>query len=292
MTTLSNMGTIVSWEAPKEISFKDLTESVIKAGFDAKYAREMAPRNAFSRAARDLAEQRVIKKIDEDDTEVRFQFTKEYMQASLIQYELEAVLFLHKEHGTIRTDYPDAAELASLAQSLVYEHQAKRNRSDVTRMIQKIFDDNKGDLVSLHPNGGVYFVPDTHKALVDQVRTLLGYIGGTLNPFVISFGDPSTTKSVAEAMADHLLDQINQFRKTCEGITNETSTTVLTRRADSIAAMRDKLQGYQALLSGYSEQIAAEIDQAENAMVAAIMGAEAAMAPVPPAPPVPEMATV
>lgn len=291
MNKLSNMGTIVSWEAPKEISFQDLTDSVVKSGFDSKYAREMAPRNAFSRAARDLADQRVIKKIDEDDTEIRFQFTKEYMQASLIQYELEAVMFLHKEHGTIRTDYSNATELAALAQSLVYEHQGKRNRSDVTRMVQRIFDDNKGDLVSLHPNGGVYFVPDTHKSLVDQVQTLLHYLGGSLNQFVISFGDPQTTKSVAEAMADHLLDQIDQFRKTCDGITNETSPTVLSRRADAIAAMRDKLQGYQALLSGYSEQIALEINKAEDEIVAAIMGAEAA-APVPPAPPVPAMATV
>lgn len=288
MTSL-NMGVICSWECPKEISFKDMVDSVIKSGFDSKYAREMAPRNAFSRAARDLTDQRVIKKIDEDDTEIRFQFTKEYMQANLIQYEFEAVLILHKEHGTIRPDSPDNDELAQLAQKLVYEHQAKRNRSDVTRMVQKIFDDNKGDLVSLHPNGGVYFVPNSHKALVDQVQTLLTHLGGTLNQFVISFGDPQTTKSVADAMADHLLEQIDAFRKTCEGITAETSATVLSRRTDAIAAMRDKLQGYQALLSGYSEQIASEIDKAENDIVQAILGAEQAM---PPAPPVPDMATV
>jgi hypothetical protein len=292
MNKLSNMGTIVSWEAPKEISFDELTTAVLKAGFDSKYSREMAPRNAFSRAARDLADARVIRKLDEDDTEVRFQFTKEYMAANLIRYDFECMMWLHKEHGTIRTDTTDAQELVDQAQALVYEHQGKRNRSDITRMIQRIFEDRKGDLISLHPNGGTYFVPDTHKDLVEQVRLLLTELGGKLNPFVISFGDPNTSASVAEAMADHLIQQIDEFRKTCESFSPDTSATVIARRTETIAAMRDKLQGYQALLSGYSEQIAAEIDKAENAIVEAILGAEAAIPPAPPAPPVPAMATV
>lgn len=287
MSELS-MGTIVSWNAPKEVSYADLQTAMLDAGIDVKFAKEMLPRNAFSRAAKDLSDARVIRKVDESDDEVKFQFTKEYLLNSQYQYELECNLWLNKSTGSVRSDN---AELADVAEKLVIEHQAKRNSSDITRLIQKLFDEQKGDLISIRSNGGVYFVPASHTELVDQIERLLVAIGGSLPRFKIHFGDTGTQTSVAQAFTDHLLDLVDQFKMSCKDITSETSLTIIDRRAGVVKELRDKLQAHQALLAGYAEGIATEIDNAENEIARRFMDA-----PEPPAPPVapmaPELATV
>lgn len=271
---IESLGTIVSWEAPKEVKFSDLQCAVMDAGFDLKYAREMLPRNAFSRAARDLSEARVIRKVEEDDTEIRFQFTKEYLFNNAFQYDRECDMWVNKDTGSVRSDSP---ELGAEAHRLLVEHQGKRNQSDVTRIIQNVFEDRKGDLVSLRKNGGVYFVPDSHADLVDAIQKLLNRIGGSLSRFQIRFGDTKTTTSVAQALSDHLHDLIDQFRDSCSGI-NFDNQSVIERRQVKIMDLRDKLDGYKALLSGYSDSISTEIDRAELDLAQQLLAARPELA--------------
>lgn len=267
MTELDSVGTIVSWEPPHEVAFSKLRQVVIDCGFDAKYARDMLPRDAFSRAAKELCKDRIIRRVDEDDNEIQFQFTKEWLEHNEFQYEKECEMFLDKQTGVIRSDSPD---LATAAHDLLIAHQAKRNTSDITRMVQKIFDDRKGDLVPLRRNGGVYFVPQSHQDLVDKTHTLMVAIGGSLSRFSIKFGDDKTDKSIAEAMADHLIGLIDDLKMSYRDLSSESSDKVKQRRIDKILEMRDKLQSYEGLLSGYTDSIKAEIDRAENELVLAI----------------------
>lgn len=272
IATIVDSGNLICMDAPDEVSFAAVREAVAKAGFDQRYAREMAKRDAFSRAARELSKERIIRKVDENDTEIRFQFTREFLQDSSFCYEKECDMYLDKHTGLVRSD---CEELAKEAQRLVDEHQAKRKSRDITRMIQRIFDDRRGDLISFRKGGGVYFVPDTHRNLVDSVDVLLSTLGGSLQRAYIPkvSNDEGTSRTIARKLKDHLNGMISEFRTSCETITTDTSDAVLERRVAAVAEMRDKLQSYQALLSEYADSIASEIDKAESDLVAVITAA-------------------
>ena len=255
------MGTIVSWKAPKEVLLEALEKALEDAGFDPKkLCRPMIARDAFTRAARELSESRVIDKVAEDETTISFQFTKKWIEAQEFKFDKEFVLTVHKETGTIAGGTP---ELAKTAFDLLVQHQGKRNTSDVSRLIQKIVESEGGDLIPLRESGGVYFVPDSHKDLVDAIRKLLKDIGGYLSSFDIRFGATDTQDSVAEAMTNHLSDLISQFRESCTEIKPDSADWLVDRRKGTIKSIKDKLECYHGLLQGYSERLGQEIETAE-----------------------------
>lgn len=275
MDTIKGVGKIVSWVSPKEVAFSTLRAAIVDCGFDAKYAREMLPRDAFSRAARELSDQRIIRRIDEDADEVHFQFTREWLSANEFLYAKECDMYVNKVTGAVRSD---DYELAERAHELLLSHQAKRKKSDITRLIQRIFKDRKGDLVPLTDNGGAYFVPECHDQIVKQVADLLNAIGGKLKPRLISANDKDTDESVAQDMADHMLSLIDDFRASCKNFCSETSDRVRQNRLDELLELRDKLKGYDGLLSSFRDSIASEIDAAEDEVCRALAGGEYAVA--------------
>ncbi len=258
------MGVICSWKAPKEVSLELLRKSLEDCGFDPKLARDMIARDAFARAAREMSDARVIDKVGEDETTVSFQFTKKWMEAQEFKFDKEFVLTVHKETGTVTGGTP---ELAKTAFDLLVQHQGKRNTSDVSNLIQKIFESAGGDLIPLREQGGVYFVPDSHKDLVDAIRKLLKDIGGYLSSFDIRFGSTDTQDSVAEAMTNHLSDLIFQFRESCREIKPDSAEWLVDRRKGTIKSIKDKLECYHGLLQGYSERLGKEIETAENLLL-------------------------
>ena len=259
------MGTIVSWKAPKEVLLEALENALDDAGFDPKkLCRPMIARDAFTRAARELSESRVIDKISEDETTISFQFTKKWIEEQEFKFDKEFVLTVHKETGTVTGGNP---ELAKTAFDLLVQHQGKRNTSDVSRMIQKIFEAEGGDLIPLREAGGVYFVPDSHKELVDAIRKLLKDIGGYLCSFDIRFGQEDTQDSVAEAMTNHLSDLISQFRESCQEINPESADWLVDRRKRTIKSIKDKLECYHGLLQGHSERLGHEVNDAETLLL-------------------------
>ena len=258
------MGVICSWKAPKEVSLELLRNSLEDCGFDPMMARDMIARDAFTRAARELSEARVIDKVGEDETTVSFQFTKKWMEEQEFKFDKEFVLTVHKETGTITGGNP---ELAKTAFDLLVQHQGKRNTSDVSRLIQKIIESAGADLIPLREQGGVYFVPDSHKDLIGAIRKLLKDIGGYLSSFDIRFGQADTQDSVAEAITNHMHDLIEQFKESCAEIKPDSAEWLVNRRKGTIKSIKDKLKCYHGLLQGYSERLGQEIEDAETLML-------------------------
>jgi hypothetical protein len=86
MTALDKIGVIISWKSPAEVSFGDLKSAMASARLDVKLARDMLPRHAFSRAASEMSEARIIKKVEEDKDRLVFQFTKEFLHGGEWMY--------------------------------------------------------------------------------------------------------------------------------------------------------------------------------------------------------------
>ena len=75
------------------------------------------------------------------------------------------MLTLDKRTGRVTCDLPG---LATLAQEHLDRAIEARTRSDVTRVIQKLFE-RHADLFAIRPQGGCYFVPARHGNFVDKV---------------------------------------------------------------------------------------------------------------------------
>jgi hypothetical protein len=274
---LGTLGEIVSWRAPGEVRYVDLQNAMKTAGIDETLLREMLPRHGFSRAARKLSEGRIIRKVSEDDTSLKFQFTKEYLRGGQFEYALETHLELNKATGLI--DCPDYS-LQTMAQQLLAGEMAVRKSSDVTRLIQRTFDQNKGDLIPIREQGGVYFVPESHEHLADSVDNLLRAIGGALRRFKVSADGASTSQSVASAMNDHFESLIAEFEASCASVGSDASPTVQKNRTERINELRVKLNAYKDIMQDYAETIEKKIEAA-NAELLARLGDEPAKASQP-----------
>src|SRR5689334_13753375 len=132
------LGEIITWSCSKiSIRHIDLIQALRESGLDEGVARELAPRHAFSRACKKLSEARIIRQVAEDATTLTFQFTREHRDGGRYEYELETMLTLEKATGKVTCPLPG---LASLAQDELDRCVAARTGSDVTRVIQRLFE--------------------------------------------------------------------------------------------------------------------------------------------------------
>ena len=179
------LGEVIAWACPGlAVPHLTLVEALRDAGLDESVARELAPRHAFARACKRLSDQRIIRPVAEDATSVTFQVTAESRSGDRFEYELETMLVLDKQTGTVSCDLPG---LASLAQEELDRCVAARTGSDVTRVVQRLFE-RTADLFPVRPQGGAYFVPAAHTGFVDQVQSLLDRLGGRLYRFPVPAG--------------------------------------------------------------------------------------------------------
>jgi len=257
MTLLNQIGEVVSWTAPSKVSHDDLKAALATAGLTSDMAPDMLPRNAFKRACRELEDGRIIRQVNETDTTIRFQFTREYLDKSLgeFEYSKECELDLNKANGMI---YCSDYGLEQEAARLLSEKLAVRTASDVSRIIQTLFKNN-GDLFPLRDQGGVYFVPQEHIALVECVEILMLAIGGKIKRFELA-SSVHASQSVAVSIRDTLHGLIADYGVYASQIDNESPKQVETA-SKRIMEIRTKLEAYRGLLQSFDQEIEDAIDE-------------------------------
>lgn len=260
--TLS-LGTIVSFQSPKIVSYADLKKGLAYAGLSEDLARELLPQNAFKRACRDMAKNRVIDVVQEDKDSIHFQFTKKEIKTGYAEFSYEQIVTVNKKTGRISaSDY----SFQSKAQSLLDNELSIRRSDDINRLVHKVFDENGGDLIKIRPQGGAYFVPQSHAHLIQNLTWLMNVIGGVLVSYEIG-GESETTKaSIAQNMYDHFQNLIRDFKLSCEALTVESADEAKERRQQDILVLRTKLEAYKDLMQDMSKEIRDGIDHAETEM--------------------------
>src|SRR4051794_41037500 len=204
------LGEIITWSCAKvSIRHIDLITALRESDLDESVARELAPRYAFSRVCKKLSEARIIRQVAEDDITIKFQFTAEHRDGDHFSYDLETMLTLDKASGKVSCDLPG---LATLAQEELDRCLEARTGSDVTRIIQKLFE-RRADLFPIREQGGAYFCPQEHVGFVDKVQTFLGRLNGKMNRFPVPAGTPEGDRSVKESVAAGLAALISEHRQ-------------------------------------------------------------------------------
>lgn len=267
------LGEIVCWDAfSLKIGYQHLKDALTNAGLDAAVAREMLPRHAFSRACTKLKDQRIIRQVDEDDSVIRFQFTAEAREAGGFRYDKEATLTLTKEDGTIACD---SDELAAAARAELSNAMDVRTASDVTRIVQRLFEDKRQigrDLIPLKRGGGFYFVRKEQAAFVDQIQAFVRGVGADMNRFPIAAGTPEGNASVKEAVAAKMDSLIGDFAKTVDEFDPSAGTKdhVLQAYVDRVTLLKHKVESYASYLEDEKARLVDSIKAQTDALTAKI----------------------
>ena len=270
-------GEVIAWACPGvSVTHTDLVRAIEDAGLDPGVARELAPRHAFSRACKKLSDQRIIRPVAEDQTTVTFQFTQESRSDDKFEYTLETMLTLDKQTGGVTCALPG---LATLAQEELDRCISARTGSDVTKVVQKLFE-RQADLFPIRPQGGCYFTPHRHVAFTDKIQEFLNRVGGRLLRFPVPAGTDEGDRSVTQAVADGLAAVVADHRAAVAQFGADTRADTLERAAEKIRSTKFKLSAYAEYLSGERERLDRAVADAERELRAKVeqIAAEPALA--------------
>lgn len=281
LAEMQMLGEIITWnaKADKDHMYSDVVNALKAAQLDPDVAKEFLPRHAFSRACRVLSSERVIDIFKEEGSELVFQFTDRIFKESGWDYSKKTFLRLNRETGIIKCEVD---ELREMAQKELDRCMVTRTTSDITRIVQKLFDDH-ADLYPVRDQGGVYFVPDEHRVFTSQVELFLDKLGGNIRRFAIPAGSQHSERDVQDAMADTFAKLLRDHQQAVKEFTIHTQKGTIESAADKIRATRVKIEAYAHYLKDKSEGLLKEVDLANEhlrAQVAALAGERAAAPPV------------
>ena len=208
-------------------------------------------------ACKKLSDARIIRQLAEDETHITFQFTAEQRDGDRFTYELETLLKLNKNTGKVTCDL---AGLATLAQEELDRCLHSRTGSDVTRMIQRLFE-KKADIFPIREKGGCYFTPQEHVGFVDRVQNFVGRINGQLSRFPVPAGTPHGDKSVKESVAG-LASLIAEHHDAIKGFGDDTRHKTLERAAERIKLTKHKIEAYACYLAEEKAKLEKELAKA------------------------------
>jgi hypothetical protein len=255
------LGEVIAWACPGvAVTHSALVAALEAAGLDPGVARELAPRHAFSRACKKLSDQRIIRPVGEDAATVKFQFTQESREGDRYEYRLETTLTLDKQTGAVTCELPG---LATLAQEELDRCISARTGSDITRVVQRLFE-RRADLFPIRPQGGTYFVPRCHAAFVEQIQDLLDRVGGRLLRFPVPAGTEEGDRSVTRAVADGLAAVVAEHRAAVAQFGSDTRDDTLERAAERIRTTKFKLTAYDEYLAGEKDRLDRAVAEAER----------------------------
>jgi hypothetical protein len=155
------------------------------------------------------------------------------------------MLTLLKVTGKVTCDLPG---LATLAQEELDRCLEARTGSDVTRVVQRLFE-RQADLFPIREQGGAYFVPQEHIHFVDKVQAFLGRLNGKMSRFPVPAGTPEGDRSVKESVATGLAALIEEHQSAIDTFGEDTRPSTLERAAERIRQTRFKVEAYSTYLA-------------------------------------------
>lgn len=240
------LGELVSWSIEGvEVRHTDVQKALAAAGLDDKVLRDPQFRHAFSRACHKLEDERLIRLFDEDEDKMEFQFTKEVKAAAGLDYVKETMLILDKRTGKITCAIADLAAKATEAMTKEIEF---RTSSDITRLVQRLFDRQDADLWPARKHGGVYFVFAAKEAFVSQVDQFITGLGGEMSRWPIPAGTDRGNRSVGDAVKDGMEARLYEYEAAVEKLCLASRKDTIEGIAEAIESARFKADCYKEFL--------------------------------------------
>lgn len=263
LKALKWLGCIVTWSSGPDGSThkqSDVTAALTKAGLDPAISRELAPRNAFARAAKKLSDERVIDVFKQQGDEMVFQFTKMHLGEVEWEFNREAFMALNKITGTVTSDNHD---LAIVAQAELDSAMETRTTADITRIVQRLFEEH-ADLIPVRDAGGVYFVPQEHAEFTERVSIFLEALKGRIDCIPVPEGTPAGDKAIQNAVAGTMDKLIDDHMLAVKMFEPNTRKDTIERAADKIKTTRVKIEAYAHYLGERQKDLLGKIKDANQ----------------------------
>jgi hypothetical protein len=264
------LGELVSWGGSGGVTHAAVVQALKDCGLDEKVAKEIMPKHAFTRAAKKMADEKIIEPVSEDKDYVRFQFTGKFLDGvgddREIKYRKENVVVLDKVTGKIECRDKD---LEQLAQRELDRSMAVRTTSDITQMVQKLFDGN-GDLFPVRDQGGVYFVPEQFRDFTDRVNEFVKKTGGKMVRFPVPKNVKGSNESVGDIVEDGLKRVVNDLRTAIKEFNSKTQHRTFEQVAERIKHARFKGESYSAYLAGRKKELDDDLAEADRELQASV----------------------
>ena len=261
------LGAVVTWSSGRDgTSHKhaDVVAALVEANLNPDVAKEFLPRHAFSRAMRQLKDQRIIDVFRENESEVIFQFTRKEETADELKFTRETFVTLNKVTGAILSDVPEVSKQASAA---LAEAMESRQTADITRIVQKLFDDH-ADLIPLRDAGGVYFVPQEYVDFTKQVGKFLEKLGGRIDVIPMPKGTPDGDKAIQNAVAGSIEGLIADHLEAVESFEKSTRKDTIDRQAERIRDTRVRIEAYAHYLGTRQRELISQAAKATKRLKA------------------------
>ena len=240
------IGEIITWDIQiKDIPVSKIRQSLDKSGIGAKALKDLQIRSIFTRAMKKLKDGRLLDEIDRDGDVIKFQLTRKERRSECIDHYYDCILTLNVETGEIKSE--DNPELAKEAESLFAVVGAVRNGSDLSRLVQKLFE-SRADLFSINPRKGVaYFVPVAHREFADKVTNFFRECGGVMERFPVP-DDGKGNASVSQAIDYGLAEMGAELEQSIREWDESTRPSTKKKAEEKIAELRFKHQCYAEYL--------------------------------------------
>lgn len=264
LNQFQKLGEIITWHPGKgNVTHQLIQESLKKADLNEKVAKELAPRFAFSRACKKLAEDRVIDVLRDDSDTITFQFTKKRMDNEEWKYSKETLLNLNKTTGKIECEVKD---LEKMAQDELDRCIKDRTTSDITKIVQNLFD-TQADLFPIREQGGAYFVFEKDLDFVGKISMFLRELGGNIRRFPVPKGDQEGSNAVRETVEDGIAKMIEDHEEAVNSFSLNTRRDTMENAALRIKLTRLKLEAYSDVLAEHSENLKKKVEEINDKLL-------------------------
>lgn len=265
------LGEVVTWDLKStEVSFHNVCDSLRQAGLDPDAAQELSPKSAFGRACKELKKERAIDKLEFEGGVIRFQFTKKHLDnaAKKVNYDYECVLSLDTDTGVVTCT--ENEELAKTTQQLLDFAIQTRNAQDVTRLVQKMFQ-NHADLFAINPRKGVaYFVPEVHREFTTKIDTFLHHLGGGLSRFPVPKGTEQGNASVRDAVQSGLAGLLAELNDAVQAWDDTTRKGTFDKATERWQIIKHKVDAYAEYLGAEQAGLLEKLMAAKQELAAKI----------------------
>jgi len=273
------LGEIITWDMDTmEVAYPDVVAALQSAGLPTGDAADLRPVTAFGRAVRDLREGRSIDRVTHDRTSgvISFQFTRKALDSSGLQiaFDYEATCELQPDSGDITC--PQSPEIETHARTMFAHAMAHRTTSDVTRLVQKLFQGH-ADLYPINPRKGVaYFVPEAHRSFTAQVEQFLSALGGRLLRFPVPKGTPEGNSAVKASVEDGLTALSHELDQAVDQWDEKTRQGTFTKATARWQEIKHKAEAYSEYLGDRQASLLAHLAEQKQRLAAKVMELTAA----------------
>lgn len=270
LTGLRLHGDMVFYDLPLGTVHKhaDVQAALTAADLDPAVSRELLPRYAFARASKKMATERIIDILRDADDKLTFQFTKKFMDSSGDEWHFakEVNLELNKVTGRITCENKD---LEKHAQALLDEALEARTTSDITKIVQRMFEQH-ADIMPARRAGGAYFVPLAYADFSTKIEVFLAKLGGTLDRWPIPAGTQYGDAKVQEVVAEAMKQRIEAHLANVKSFTINTRKDTIERVVEGINATKIQLLAYREYMADQAKELDKAMAEADQELVAQV----------------------